>query len=63
VAIETDTAGFRSGAEDFFQQRMLDYIEKTWDRSLGPLVPELPSFATVLNELRPQIASLLQKSA
>jgi predicted nucleotidyltransferase component of viral defense system len=56
------SVGFE-GAEDFFQQHMLDYSEKTWDRSLGPLVPGLPSFATVLNELRPQIASLLQKSA
>ena len=32
------------GAEDFFQERMLTYVEKTWDQWLGPLVPDLPGF-------------------
>jgi predicted nucleotidyltransferase component of viral defense system len=48
-----------TGPEDFFQQAMLAYIEKTWDRWLGPLVPALPSFKTVIGELRPQIAALI----
>jgi len=47
------------GPEDFFQQAMLAYIEKTWDQWLGPLVPALPSFKTVIGELRPQIAALV----
>jgi len=48
-----------AGPEDFFDDRMLAYVEKTWDQWLGPLVPELPAFATVIGELRPQIAALV----
>ena len=47
------------GPEDFFQDRMLAYVEKTWDQWLGPLVPGLPTFPTVINELRPRIVELL----
>jgi hypothetical protein len=39
--------------EDFFQERMFAYVEKTWDQWLGPLVPGLPTFQTVIGELRP----------
>jgi predicted nucleotidyltransferase component of viral defense system len=49
-----------SGAEDFFQNVMLAHVEKTWDRWLGPLVPRLPTFDTVIGELRPQITELVQ---
>ena len=69
-----DLAGFRSllvekcavrnvsfaGPEDCFEQRMLAYVERTWDQWLGPLVPGLPAFATVLGELRPQVAALVR---
>jgi len=48
-----------AGPEDFFQDRMLAYVEKTWDQWLGPLVPGLPTFDTVMGELRPQVASLV----
>ncbi len=48
-----------TGADDFFQEPILAYIEKTWDQWLGPLVPGLPSFETVIGELRPQVAYLL----
>jgi len=27
-----------AGPEDFFQDRMLAYVEKTWDQWLGPLL-------------------------
>jgi len=47
-----------TGPEDFFSETMLDYVEKTWEQWLGPLVSELPPFATVIEEVRPQIASL-----
>lgn len=47
------------GSEDFFQGRMLAYVEKTWDQWLGPLVSGLPSYETVVGELRPQIDALL----
>ena len=48
-----------AGPEDFFQERMLTYVEKTWDQWLGPLVPRLPTFQTVIGELRPQVTSLV----
>ena len=47
------------GPDDFFQAAMLAYVERTWDQWLGPLVPSLPSYGTVIGELRPQIATLL----
>jgi predicted nucleotidyltransferase component of viral defense system len=46
-------------AGDFFQESLLAHVEKTWDQWLGPLVPDLAPFDTVIAELRPQIASLL----
>lgn len=48
-----------TGPEDFFQETMLAYVEKTWNQWLGPLVPGLPSFETVIGELRPQVAALV----
>lgn len=48
-----------AGPEDFFEPTMLAYVERTWETWLGPLVPELPAFALVVNELRPQIVALL----
>jgi len=50
------------GPESFFQERMLAYVEKTWQQWLGPLVPELPTFETMIRELRPQIVSLISSS-
>ena len=47
---------------DFFQEQILAYVEKTWDQWLGPLVSDLPSFPTVISELRPQIEELLSCS-
>lgn len=48
-----------SEADDFFPEGMLSFVEKTWKQWLGPLVPNLPPYKTVIDELRPQIASLL----
>jgi len=50
--------GFQ-GAEDFFQGSMLNYVERTWEQWLGPLVVELPPFGTVVRELREELPSLL----
>ena len=47
------------GSDDFFEKEMLSYVEKTWEQWLGPLVPGLPSFDTVINALRPKIAKLV----
>jgi hypothetical protein len=47
-------------ADDFFPEVMMAYVEKTWTQWLGPLVPRLPPFATVIGDLRPQIDTLLR---
>lgn len=47
------------GPDDFFQDAMLAHVERTWDQWLGPLVPGLPSFETVIGALRPQVAALI----
>ena len=44
--------------EDFFDPRIVANVELEWERSLGPLVPGLPAFETVVEELRSQIAAL-----
>ncbi|MEW6073603.1 MAG: nucleotidyl transferase AbiEii/AbiGii toxin family protein [Planctomycetota bacterium] len=48
-----------SGSEDFFPDRMLTYIGGTWEQWLGPLVPALPPFETVIRELRPPVETLV----
>lgn len=48
-----------TGPESFFPPSMLAVVEKTWDQWLGPLVPNLPPYSTVIDALRPQIAALL----
>ncbi len=45
--------------DDFFHERMLAFVEETWEQWLGPLVPDLPMFETVISELRPQVAALV----
>ena len=45
--------------EDFFHEGLLAYVEETWEQWLGPLVPGLPSFDTVINGLRPSVKSLV----
>jgi len=37
---------------------MLAGVEQTWTQWLGPLVPKLPPYTTVIEELRPQVATL-----
>jgi hypothetical protein len=45
-----------NGLEDFFEKTMLNYVKKTWEKWLGPLVPDLPDFNIVIDDLRPRIA-------
>ena len=47
------------GTEDFFNASVLVNVERTWEQSLGLLVPGLPSLETVIEELRPQVAALV----
>ena len=48
-----------TGPESFFPASMLAVVEETWDQWLGPLVPGLPPYTTVIEALRPQVAALL----
>ena len=48
-----------SGPESFFPPSMLAVVEKTWEQWLGPLVPGLPSYTTVIEALRPHIEALM----
>ena len=48
-----------SGTESFFPGNLITNVEKTWKQWLGPLVLELPPCKTVIEGLRPQIATLL----
>ena len=48
-----------AGPEDFFDPRAVANVQLEWERSLGPLVPGLPAFETVVDELRPHIGALL----
>ena len=49
-----------TGLDDFFHQRMLTFVEETWEQWLGPLVPDLPTFEIVINDLLPQVAQLVR---
>jgi predicted nucleotidyltransferase component of viral defense system len=51
-----------SGPESFFPEAMLQTVEKTWEQWLGPLVPDLPPYGTVIEALRPKVAELLGSS-
>ncbi|GAG25093.1 unnamed protein product, partial [marine sediment metagenome] len=44
--------------ENFFDNTLLDYIAKTWEQWLGPLVPELPPFKLVIDDLKQKIYKL-----
>lgn len=49
------------GANAFFQKSTIAHVERTWKEWLGPLVPDLPPFRTVLDELRPHVEALFHK--
>ena len=48
-----------TGPDDFFHEAMLAYVDETWEQWLGPLMRGLPSFDTVINGLRPHLATLV----
>jgi predicted nucleotidyltransferase component of viral defense system len=45
--------------DDFFDPRVLEHTAATWQQSLGSLVPNLPPYEQVLNELKPAIEDLI----
>jgi predicted nucleotidyltransferase component of viral defense system len=58
-----DVRGVRfDGPDDFFQETMLAYVERTWEDWLAPLVTELPALSTVIGELRPRVEEIITGS-
>ena len=49
-----------TGPDEFFHDRMLAFVEETWEQWLGPLVPDLSTFETVISDLRPRVAQLVR---
>lgn len=45
---------------DFFDDKMVQLVSRTWNRWLSPLVPQLPNCYTVIEELRTKIYSTLK---
>lgn len=52
---------FREPSE-FFDEKMMQYVSKTWDQWLSPLVPHLPSSSAVIDELKTKIYSIFALS-
>lgn len=50
---------FKSPA-DFFDDKMIQLVSRTWNRWLSPLVPYLPNCYAVIEELRTKIYSVLK---
>lgn len=50
------------GPKEFFNEALLDYTAKTWEQWLGPLVPELPPFETVINSLKQKLFDLFKQA-
>ena len=51
------------GPEDFLREEMLADVARTWQQSLGPLVPGLPPFDVIIGDLRPSIEALLRPAS
>ena len=48
-------------AGDFFPSVVMAEVEKTWEQWLGPLVPDLPPYKKVIDELKPQVERILKR--
>ncbi len=48
-----------SSPDDFFPEMLLEEVERTWDRWLGTLVQDLPSYDHVIDGLRPFVTALV----
>jgi len=47
--------------EMFFDKTLLDYVAKTWEQWLGPLIPELPQFNFVVDSLKQKLLKLFDQ--
>jgi hypothetical protein len=49
-----------SSAAEVFEPALLDEVRATWERTLGPFVPDLPDVEQVFSETRERLAALLE---
>jgi predicted nucleotidyltransferase component of viral defense system len=49
-------------ADDFFPEVVMREVERTWEQWLGPLVPELPPYKKVVDELKPFVEKILKNA-
>ena len=49
-----------ASVDQVFEDRLIDEVRATWERTLGPFVPELPDVEIVLDEVRERLSSLLR---
>jgi len=50
-----------SGPEEFFDKTLMDYVAKTWEQWLGPLVPDLPPFNPLIDDLKQKLFDIFRK--
>jgi len=48
-----------TNGDNFFTNHLLSLVEKTWEQWLGPLLPELPAYKMVIEDLKHQVSLLL----
>lgn len=46
------------GPEEFFDKTLVDYVAKTWEQWLEPLVSDLPPFELVIDDLKKELFNL-----
>jgi hypothetical protein len=49
-----------ASVDQVFEDRLIDEVRATWERSVGPFVPRLPDVDTALAELRERLSVLLR---
>jgi predicted nucleotidyltransferase component of viral defense system len=49
-----------SSLDDVFEPALLEEVRATWERTLGPFVPDLPDVERVLAETRERLEALLR---
>ncbi|MCG8555630.1 MAG: nucleotidyl transferase AbiEii/AbiGii toxin family protein [Proteobacteria bacterium] len=49
-----------TSVEQVFEARLVEEVRATWERTLGPFVPELPNVETALADLQERLSALLR---
>lgn len=49
------------GPGKFFDKTLIDYVAQTWEQWLGPLVPDLPPFNLIIDDLKQKLFDIFRK--